>query len=46
MGWNLISAQAFKDLYGLDPAAAIVLFGQPAIVSIPLGFGALIIVSL
>lgn len=46
LGWILLSAQAFKDLYGLDPATAIVPFSQPAIVSIPLGFAVLIIVSL
>ena len=46
LGWILLSAQAFKDVYGLNPADAIVPFSQPAIVSIPLGFLALIIVSL
>jgi len=46
LGWILLSAQAYKDVYGLDPARAIVPFSQPAIVTIPLGFLVLIIVSL
>jgi cation/acetate symporter len=46
LGWILLSAQAFKDVYGLNPADAIVPFSQPAIISIPLGFLVLIIVSL
>jgi cation/acetate symporter len=46
LGWILLSAQAFKDVYGLDPASAIVPFSQPAIVSVPLGFIVLVVVSL
>lgn len=46
LGWILLSAQAYKDVYGLDPAKAIVPFSQPAIVTIPLGFLVLIVVSL
>ena len=46
LGWILLSAQAYKDVYGLDPAQAIVPFSQPAIVTIPLGFLVLIVVSL
>jgi cation/acetate symporter len=46
LGWILLSAQAYKDVYGLDPATAIVPFSQPAIVTIPLGFIVLILVSL
>jgi cation/acetate symporter len=46
LGWILLSAQAYKDVYGLDPAQAIVPFSQPAIVTIPLGFLVLILVSL
>jgi cation/acetate symporter len=45
LGWILLSAQAFKDVYGLDPATAIVPFSQPAIISVPLGFLVLIVVS-
>ncbi len=46
LGWILLSAQAFKDVYGLDPAMAVVPFSQPAIVTIPLGFIVLVVVSL
>ena len=46
LSWILLSAQAFKDVYGLDPANAIVPFSQPAIVTIPLGFIVLVVVSL
>ena len=46
LSWILLSAQAYKDVYGLDPARAIVPFSQPAIVTIPLGFLVLVLVSL
>ncbi len=46
LGWILMSAQAYKDVYGWNPADAIVPFSQPAIVTIPLGFLVLIVVSL
>jgi cation/acetate symporter len=46
LGWILLSAQAFKDVYGLDPESALVPFSQPAIVTIPLGFLVLVLVSL
>jgi cation/acetate symporter len=46
LAWILLSAQAYKDVYGLDPATAIVPFSQPAIVTIPLGFIVLVLVSL
>jgi cation/acetate symporter len=46
LAWILMSAQAYKDVYGLDPATAIVPFSQPAIITIPLGFIVLITVSL
>jgi cation/acetate symporter len=46
LAWILLSAQAFKDVYGLDPAQALVPFSQPAIVTIPLGFAVLVVVSL
>ncbi len=46
LAWILLSAQAFRDVYGLDPARAWVPFSQPAIVTIPLGFAVLIAVSL
>jgi cation/acetate symporter len=35
-----------KDVYGLDPAQSIVRFSQPGLVTIPLGFLVLVVVSL
>jgi cation/acetate symporter len=46
LAWLLLSAPAFKDVYGLDPARAIAPFTQPGLVTIPLGFFVLIAVSL
>ena len=50
VGWILLSADAYTTLYGLTPAEAAarspVPFGQPGIVTIPLGFAVLIVVSL
>ena len=46
LAWILLSAQAFKDVYGLDPKLAVVPFSQPGLVTIPLGFLVLVIVSL
>lgn len=46
LSWILLSAQAYKDVYGWDPALAITKFSQPAIVTIPLGFLTLIVASL
>lgn len=46
LSWILLSADTFKDVYGLDPAKALVPFSQPGIVTIPLGFAVLIGVSL
>lgn len=44
--WVLLSADAFKDVYGLSPDKAIVPFSQPGIATIPLGFATVILVSL
>ena len=46
LAWILCSAQAFKDVYGWAPELAPVPFSQPGIVTIPLGFLVLIVVSL
>ncbi|MBC7817855.1 MAG: cation acetate symporter [Planctomycetaceae bacterium] len=46
LSWILLSADTFKDVYGIDPAKALVPFSQPGIVTIPLGFVVLIVVSL
>ena len=44
--WILLSADSYKGIYGLKPEDAIVPFSQPGLVTIPLGFLTLIIVSL
>src|SRR5947207_8018554 len=44
--WILLSAQCYKDVYGLDPANALAPFSQPGLATIPLGFVVLVIVSL
>ncbi|MEO6437519.1 MAG: cation acetate symporter, partial [Tepidisphaeraceae bacterium] len=46
LAWILLSGQCFRDVYGLDPARAPVPFSQPGLVTIPLGFITLIVVSL
>ena len=46
LGWILLSADTFKDVYGLAPERAWAPFSQPGIVTIPLGFLTLIVVSL
>ncbi len=46
LAWVLVSAQAFRDVYNLPPSEALVPFSQPGIVTIPLGFLVLIVVSL
>src|SRR6185295_12644961 len=46
LGWILLSQQCYRDVYGLPPEQAIVPFSQPGIVTIPLGFAVLVIVSL
>ncbi|MAX37297.1 cation acetate symporter [Gimesia sp.] len=46
LGWILMSADSYKGIYGWDPETAIVPFSQPGLVTIPLGFIVLIVVSL
>ena len=48
LGWILLSAEAFVKIYGIDilKTPAIVPFSQPGLVTIPLGFLTLIVVSL
>ena len=46
LGWILCSADSMDTLFGLTPQDALVPFGQPGIVTIPLGFITLIAVSL
>ena len=45
LGWILLSSDTYKSVYGLDPENAIAPFSQPGIVTIPLAFLTLIIVS-
>jgi cation/acetate symporter len=46
LAWVLMSDEAFKNIYGLKPEQALVPFSQPAIVTLPLAFVLLILVSL
>jgi cation/acetate symporter len=46
LAWILLSEDSFKDIYRLPPEQALVPFSQPGIITIPLGFAVLIIVSL
>ena len=50
LGWVLVSKEAFQHVYGYsaDAAAlaALVPFSQPAIITVPLGFAVLVMVSL
>ena len=46
LGWILLSSDTYAKVYGLDPADAIAPFSQPGIVTIPLAFVTLIVVSL
>ena len=46
LGWILVSGDTFSKVYGLSADRALVPFSQPGIVTIPLGFLTLIVVSL
>ncbi|TVQ03319.1 MAG: cation acetate symporter [Planctomycetaceae bacterium] len=46
LGWILLSAEAYSKVYGLPPEAAWAPLSQPGIVTIPLSFLTLIVVSL
>ncbi len=46
LGWILLSSDTYAKVYGLDPSDAIAPFSQPGIVTIPLAFITLILVSL
>jgi cation/acetate symporter len=46
LAWILLSGDTYKDVYGLPPESALVPFSQPGIVTIPLGFAVLVVVSL
>jgi cation/acetate symporter len=46
LGWILLSADTYQKVYGWDASEAIAPFSQPGIVTIPMAFLVLIIVSL
>ena len=46
LAWILLSADTFTGVYGLPAENALVPFSQPGIVTIPLGFLTLVVVSL
>ena len=46
LAWILLSSDTYESVYGWDPADALTPFTQPGIVTIPLGFAALVVVSL
>jgi cation/acetate symporter len=46
LAWILLSGETYKDVYGLSAESALVPFSQPGIVTIPLGFATLVVVSL
>lgn len=46
LGWILLSSDTYKQVYGWDPATAPAPFTQPGIVTIPLAFATLYLVSL
>jgi cation/acetate symporter len=46
LAWLLLSAPAYQHVYHADPARALAPFSQPGLVTIPLGFVVLIVVSL
>lgn len=46
LGWILLSEDTMTKVYGLSADAALVPFSQPGLVTIPLGFIVLIVVSL
>jgi cation/acetate symporter len=46
LGWILLSADTFTKVYGLAAKDALVPFSQPGIVTIPLGFLTIVVVSL
>jgi len=45
LGWILLSGDTYTSVYGWDPAESITPFSQPGIVTIPLAFATLMVVS-
>jgi cation/acetate symporter len=46
LGWILLSADTYEKVYGWSREASVVPFSQPGLVTIPLGFLVLVVVSL
>lgn len=46
LAWILLSGDTYRDVYGWDPATSPVPFSQPGIVTIPLSFAILVLVSI
>lgn len=46
LAWVMASGEAYKNIYGLSPEQALVPFSQPALVTLPLSFAVLTVVSL
>jgi cation/acetate symporter len=46
LAWILASGDTYRDVYGIPPEQSLVPFSQPGIVTIPLGFVVLVLVSL
>jgi cation/acetate symporter len=46
LAWVLLSSEAYKNVYGLPAESALMPFSQPGIVTIPLAFAVLVVVSL
>ena len=46
LAWILLSGDTFRDVYGLPPEQSPVPFSQPGIVTIPLAFVVMVVVSL
>jgi cation/acetate symporter len=46
LAWILLSGETFDKVYGLPAESALVPFSQPGIVTIPLGFATVIVVSI
>jgi cation/acetate symporter len=46
LAWILLSGDTFRDVYGLPPEQSPVPFSQPGVVTIPLSFAVMVVVSL
>jgi cation/acetate symporter len=46
LAWILLSGDTYRDVYRIDPALSFIPFSQPGIVTLPLAFAVLVLVSL